>query len=92
VVAEQHLLVGIRRGGRLPRPGQTNNVTNQKRVRGSVGVCASCGRVLEFAGHVNPDLDLRVHREKDGRRAAGVLYRRAKRADLVQFDRESEPR
>jgi len=55
-------------------------------------VCASYGRILEFAGHVNLDLDLRVHHETDGCRATGVIYRNAKRADLVQFDRESEAR
>jgi hypothetical protein len=41
---------------------------------------------------VNLDLDLRLHRENDGCRAAGVVYRKAKRADLVEFDRESDPR
>jgi hypothetical protein len=40
---------------------------------------------------VNLDLDLRLHRENDGCRAAGVLYRKATRTDLVEFDR-SDPR
>jgi hypothetical protein len=68
------------------------SVAGQKRVHGTVGVCASCGRLLEFAGHVTLDLDLRLHRETDGCRAAGIVYRKAKRADLVVFDRESDPR
>ncbi|HEY8786336.1 MAG TPA: hypothetical protein VIN63_07660 [Candidatus Limnocylindria bacterium] len=67
-------------------------MARQKPSRGSVGVCATCGRLLEFAGHVNLDLDLRLHRENDGCPAAGVVYRKTKRADLVQFDRETDQR
>ena len=41
---------GGAKGPRRGRPGQAI-------------VCASCGAFLGFAGHVNLDLDLRVHRE-----------------------------
>jgi hypothetical protein len=43
--------------------------------------------VLEFAGHVNLDLDLRVHRERESCAADGVLYRAARKSDHVDFDR-----
>ena len=55
-------------------------------------MCATCGRLFEFSGHVNLDLDLRLHRENDGCTAAGVVYRKTKKADLVRFDRETEQR
>ncbi|MDQ2952194.1 MAG: hypothetical protein M3R54_08010, partial [Chloroflexota bacterium] len=57
--------------------------------RGQVGVCASCGKVLEFAGHVNLDLDLRLHREQEQCAGLGVVYRRTSKQDLVDFDRET---
>ena len=41
---------GGAKGPRRGRPGQAI-------------VCSSCGSFLGFAGHVNLDLDLRVHRE-----------------------------
>jgi hypothetical protein len=39
---------------------------------------------------VNLDLDLRLHRENEGCLGAGVVYRKAKKADLLQFDRETD--
>ena len=54
--------------------------------RGQVGACASCGTVLEYAGHVNIDLDTRVHREQSGCAAAGVIYRAATKKDTVDFE------
>lgn len=56
--------------------------------RGQVGVCATCGTVLEYAGHVNLDLDRRVHREESGCAAAGVLYRATTKKDQVDFEPE----
>jgi len=56
-------------------------------ARGQVGVCTTCGTVLEFAGHVNVDLDLRLHREQQRCLAAGVVYRAARKSDHVDFDR-----
>jgi hypothetical protein len=50
-------------------------------------VCETCGKVLEFAGHVNIDLDIRIHREEDRCVGAGVVYRRAKKIDLEEFER-----
>ncbi len=55
---------------------------------GQVGVCATCGTVLEYAGHVNVDLDVRVHREESGCAAAGVVYRAATKKDHVDYERE----
>ena len=54
--------------------------------RGQVGACASCGTVLEYAGHVNIDLDLRVHREQTDCVAAGVIYRAATKKDAIDFE------
>ena len=61
----------------------------KKPRRGQVGVCTTCGTILEFAGHVNLDLDLRLHREQDRCVGAGVAYRRATKADLVEFERNA---
>jgi len=68
-------------GARAAARGQT------KTNRGQVGVCASCGKVLEYAGHVNLDLDVRLHRERDGCAATGILYRVARKTDSVDFER-----
>ena len=54
--------------------------------RGQVGVCATCGAVLEYAGHVNIDLDLRLHREQTECAGAGVVYRAATKKDAVEFE------
>lgn len=55
--------------------------------RPQVGVCTACGKILEFAGHVNLDLDLRLHRETDGCEGTRVAYRRATKRDLEEFER-----
>ena len=57
-----------------------------KPSRGQVGVCATCGAVLEYAGHVNLDLDLRLHREQTRCAGAGVAYRTATKTDSVNFE------
>ena len=51
---------GGAKGPRRGRPGQAV-------------VCASCATFLGFAGHVNIDLDLRLHREAT--RCAGTTVR-----------------
>jgi hypothetical protein len=70
-------------GPRASALGQT------KTDRGQIGVCGSCGTILEYAGHVNIDLDLRLHRERDGCPGANVRYRAAARDDRVEFDRDA---
>jgi hypothetical protein len=72
-------------GPRATALGQT------KTNRGQVGVCRTCGRVLGYAGHVNIDLDLRLHHERDHCAAAGIAYRAARNADRVDFEPGEEP-
>jgi hypothetical protein len=49
-------------------------------------VCASCGTFLGFAGHVNLDLDLRLHREAARCPGTSVRVRWAVPADVDQID------
>jgi hypothetical protein len=67
-------------GPRASALGQT------KTNRGQVGVCRTCGKVLGYAGHVNLDLDLRIHRERERCAGAGIAYRAARKGDRVDFE------
>jgi hypothetical protein len=60
---------GGAKGPRRGRPGQAV-------------VCASCGGFLGFAGHVNLDLDLRLHREAARCAGTSVRFRWAVPADV----------
>jgi hypothetical protein len=64
---------GGAKGPRRGRPGQAV-------------VCASCGTFLGFAGHVNLDLDLRLHREAARCPGTSVRVRWAVPADVDQID------
>ena len=59
-------------GGKGPRRGRP----------GQAVVCASCGAFLGFAGHVNLDLDLRLHREATRCTGTSVRFRWAVPADV----------
>ena len=62
---------GGAKGPRRGRPGQAV-------------VCASCGAFLGFAGHVNLDLDLRLHREATQCTGTTVRFRWAVPGDVDQ--------
>lgn len=68
---------GGAKGPRRGRPGQAV-------------VCASCEAFLGFAGHVNLDLDLRLHREATHCPGADVRVRWAVPADVDENER-TEP-
>ena len=62
---------GGAKGPRRGRPGQAI-------------VCSSCGSFLGFAGHVNLDLDLRLHRETAGCPGTSVRVRWALPRDVEE--------
>ncbi|HEV2010353.1 MAG TPA: hypothetical protein VGS17_04920 [Candidatus Limnocylindria bacterium] len=64
---------GGAKGPRRGRPGQAV-------------VCASCGTFLGFAGHVNLDLDLRLHREAARCPGTSTRVRWAVPADVDEND------
>ena len=68
---------GGAKGPRRGRPGQAI-------------VCSSCGSFLGFAGHVNLDLDLRLHRETAGCPGTSVRVRWALPRDVEDRDEQGQ--
>ena len=68
---------GGAKGPRRGRPGQAI-------------VCASCGAFLGFAGHVNLDLDLRLHRETAQCIGTSVRVRWAIPGDVEERDEQEQ--